>query len=567
MSGTPAPPNDTPPDATPPDAPPPVAPSAGSPPAARVRRRRFSLIWLVPLVALVIASYLGFRTVRSEGPVITVIWKTGDGLVAGQTEVRHKAVSLGQVETVRLSDNLQDVTATIRMRREASPYLTDQARFWVVRPRLSSGSISGLETLVSGSYIEMDPGPKAGQPKTSFTGLENPPGVRSGEPGRTFELRADRLGSLNSGAPVFWRDIQVGEIISYDIGNGEGPVAVTAFVRAPYDGFVREGAEFWNASGLSVNLGPDGVHIEVASLQAALSGGVAFDVLRDDKEGKPAPAGTVFPLYKDYGEAKSASYRNSQLFVSFFQSDVTGLSKGSAVDFLGQQIGVVTDVGLDFDPATDMGRVHVHFEIQPDRVNPELAAKMSAVDVTRRLVARGMRAQVSTANFLTGSKVLSLAMMPTMPKAELTKEGDDYVIPSTGGGLDNILTAAGDIAGKLNRLPLDEIGANLNGTLRSASGALGSVQELVRRTDASLSPALARLPPLMASLQDTVARAGRTVGSLDNSYGENSQFNREIARALVQVGDTARSVRQLADYLDEHPEALIRGRASYGSSR
>jgi paraquat-inducible protein B len=149
----------------------------------------------------------------------------------------------------------------------------------------------------------------------------------------------------------------------------------------------------------------------------------------------------------------------------------------------------------------------------------------------------------------------------------LVKEGEFYVIPSSGGGIDNILNAASDIAAKLGRLPLDEIGANLNNTLRSATGTLGSVQELATKADSSLTPALARLPAVMTALQEAVTRATRTFGSLDSSYGKDSQFNRELERAMSQVGDTARSIRLLADYLDRHPEALVRGRADYGATR
>lgn len=537
----------------------------GVPPAV-IRRSRFSLVWLLPIVAVLIAAYLGVRTVRSEGPAITVTFKTGDGLVAGQTKVQHKAVALGAVESVRLSDDLQNVIVTVKMRQEAAPYLTDQSRFWVVRPRLSSGSISGIETLVSGTYIEIDPGEKGGNGRREFTGLENPPGVRSGEPGKTFQLKADRVGSLTAGAPVFWRDLTVGEVLSYDIGNGDGPVTVTAFVRSPYDGFVREGTHFWNASGLSVQVGNEGVHVEVASLQALLSGGVAFDTPRGQPNAKQLPGGTEFPLFRNYGEAQASGYKTRQAFVTYFTSSVRGLAKGASVEFYGIQVGTVTDVGLLFDPASGSARVRVRFEIQPERVDVA-ENKDDMVETTRRLISRGMRAQLKTASYITGSLALALDFVPTAPPAELQQMDGDLVIPSYGGGLDNILTAVSDIASKLDRLPLDEIGANLNATLRSATGAMGSVQELVRKTDTGLSPVLSRLPAVMASLQDAVSRAGKTFGSLDSSYGKDSQFNRELERAMTQVGDTARSIRLLADYLDRHPEALVRGRADYGATR
>jgi len=531
-------------------------------PAAKVRRSRISLVWLIPLVAAVIAAWLGYRTVSQEGTVVTLSFRSADGLVAGQTRVRHKAVELGQVETIRLSDDMSHVMVTVRMRREAEPYLTDKARFWVVRPRLSSGSLAGIETLVSGSYIEMDPGGRDGARRVDFTGLEQPPGVRSGEPGETFAVKAQRIGSLGPGAPVFYRDITVGEVLGYDIGDGTGPVTVQIFVRAPYDGFVRQGSHFWNASGLSIQVGSEGVHVEVASLQAVLSGGVAFDSPVSKAAAPPAAPGTEFPLYNNYGEAQASGYSEKQAFVTYFESSVRGLGRGASVEFFGIQVGTVTEVALELDPATGNARVRVRLEVQPERILSEDATKTDdTMSTTRRLVQRGMRAQLQTASYLTGQRVVALDFVPNAQPAEVVMNGNEIVLPSQSGGLDNILVALGDIAGKLDRLPLDQIGQNLNGALRSASGAMASVQDLMKKADAGLAPTLRRLPEITASLQDAVAKAGRTFGSIDASYGNNSQFQRELERAMTQVGDTARSIRLLADFLDRHPEALVRGRA------
>lgn len=547
------------------DKPPPASPPV---PEARRRRRRFSVIWVLPLVALAVAAYLGFTSLRSEGPTITLTFRGGDGLIAGQTKVQHKAVQLGTVESVRLAEDLQTVVVGLKMRREAEPFLTDQARFWVVRPRLSSGSISGFETLISGSYIEMDPGTPGGNSARQYTGLESPPGVRSGEPGRTYKVLSPRLGSLSAGAPVFFRDVTVGEVLGYDIGDGTGPVTITVFVRDPFDNFVRDGSHFWNASGLSVQVGGDGVHIEVASLQALLAGGVAFDTPHATPAPAVQPEGSEFPLYANFGEAQSAGYTKRQLFVSYFDTSVRGLSKGSAVEFFGIQIGTVTDVALDVEPVTAHARAVVHYEVQPERFSaPKDVLEENPVEVARRLVANGLRAQLKTSSYLTGTLVLAVDFVPNTPPAELRIEGADVIIPSVGGGLDNILASVSNIAMKLDRLPIDEIGANLNGTLRAASGAASSLSALAKEADKGLSPVLSRLPALVASIQDTVARAGKTVGQLGTSYGQDSQFNRELSRALVQVGDTARSIRLLADFLDRHPEALIRGRADFGSTR
>ncbi len=538
-------------------------------PAAKVRRSRISLIWLIPLVAAVIAAWLGWRTVSQEGNTVTLTFRTADGLSAGQTRVRHKAVELGQVETIRLSDDMSHVIIKMKMRREADPYLTDNARFWVVRPRITSGSLSGIETLVSGSYIEMDPGNRDGQRQLDFTGLEQPPGVRTGEPGRTFTVKAQRLGSLGPGAPVFYRDITVGEVLGYDIGDGTGPVSVQVFIRAPYDGFVRRGTHFWNASGLSVQVGSEGVHVEVASVQALLSGGVAFDSPgRSKANAAEADQGAEFPLFNNYNEAQASGYSTKLAFVTYFESSVRGLSRGAPVEFFGIQIGTVTNVALELNPATGEARVRVRLEVQPERImNQDEIKNEDTLDGTRRLVQRGMRAQLQTASYLTGQRVVALDFVANPRPADVVTEGDDIVLPSAGGGLDNILVAAGDIAGKLDRLPLDQIGQNLNGVLRSTTGAMNSVQDLVKKADAGLAPTLKRLPEITAGLQDAVAKAGRTAGSIEASYGGNSQFQRELERAMTQVGDTARSIRLLADFLDRHPEALVRGRTGSAAER
>lgn len=546
------------------DGPPPAA-AGRAPVAAQLRRSRVSVIWLIPAVALVIAAWLGFRTVREQGPVVSLQFNSADGLTAGQTRVRHKAVELGQVESIRLTDDMARVLVRVRMTREAEPYLTDQARFWVVRPRISSGSLVGIETLVSGSYIEMDPGGREGAGKTEFVGLEQPPGVRSGEPGRTFQLKADRLGSLGPGAPVFYRDITVGEVLGYDLGDGLGPITVTVFVRAPFDGFVRAGSLFWNASGLSVQAGAEGVRIELASLQAVLSGGVAFNSPRERNE--QVQAGAEFPLYQSFSEAVAAGYTNRLTFVTYFSNPVRGLVQGSPVEFLGIQVGTVREVRLVIDDASGTARVRVSLEVQPERIVSPSQTRDDPLEVARKMVRNGLRAQTKTASYLTGAQVLAVDFVQGAVPAELIVDGKDWVLPSVGGGIDNILTAVSDISAKIDRLPIEQIAGNLNVTLRSAAGAMGAIQELVRKTDAGLAPALKRLPEIAAAVQDAAAKAGRTFTSIEGSYGQTSQFNRELERAMTQVGDTARSIRILADYLDRHPEALVRGRGGISDAR
>ncbi len=553
------------------------------PDAVLRRRRRFSLIWLIPIVAGAIAVYLVITTLADRGPLITISFQTGSGISAQQTQVTHKAVALGMVEGVQLTDDLKGVKVHVRMNHEGSKILTDHARFWVVKPRLSSGDLSGLETLVSGAYIEVDPGLPGGQPERNFVGLEEPRGMRSDEPGTSYSLRAARLGSLGPGAPIFYRDVSVGEVLSYDLGNGLGPVTINIFVRRPFDKFVHKNTHFWNASGLSVNLGASGVHVEVESLQALLSGGVAFETPHKVADAPPAAPNAQFMLYEDKNQADAAGFTRKIPFVTYFTSSVAGLSQGSPVVVFGIQVGTVNDVRLMLDKDHGKARARVTYDLQPERVFSEDPNIRDADPdkVTGALVSEGMRAVLESSSFITGQKQISLSYVPGAAHADLEHEGDALVMPSQNGGLDNIMSSLSDIATKLDKIPFEDIGKNLNATLASANKVVGGpelhsalvrlndtladVQHLVRHADTGLTPVLQRLPKISAELQQAVERANAALG--EGGYGGNSDFQRGVARVLDQVNDAARSIRLLADFLDRHPEALLQGRSGKAGER
>jgi paraquat-inducible protein B len=562
-----------------------ATPGQDAAPDAYVRKRSaFSFVWILPIVAVIVGAYLAFTTLSQRGPEVVLTFKSADGLTAGQTKVKHKAVELGTVTGIRLAPDMSHVIVHVRMTSEATPYLTDQARFWVVRPRLSASNISGLETLISGGYIEMDPGNKGGKDQREFTGLEDPPGVRSDQPGTTFVLNTPRIGSLGSGSPVFYRDIVVGEVLGYHLPEGNGPITVNVFVRAPYDKWVRTGSRFWNASGLEIQLGGQGIHVELESIQAILSGGVAFGTQEDSRNTPPAKQDTAFQLFSDEQAAETAGFKQSIPLVLYFQSSVAGLGVGSPVQLYGLTIGNVTDVRLELDPVKATARVRVAADVQPERLSAIGGMPNdSPANVTARLVANGMRGTLSTISYLTGQLAVSLDFVPNAPAASIGREGDAIVLPTQGGGLSGITTALSDIANKLDALPFASIGANANALLSAANALVGSpevkaavgslsatlqdVQTLVKRTDAGLAPLLRQLPQISNDLQQTMSHTNRLVGSVDAGYGANSQFSRDLERLMSQFNDAARSIRLLADFLDRHPEALIRGRANTGAER
>ena len=557
------------------------------PDAVTRRRRRFSLVWMIPVVAGLIAIYLIVTTLTDRGPLITITFKTGSGLTAQQTEVKHKDVALGMVENVHLAKDFRSVVVHIRMKREGERVLTDHARFWVVRPRLSTGNISGLETLVSGAFIEVDPGDPGGKETREFTGLEDPPGVKSDEPGRSFVLKAVRLGSLGPGAPVFYRDVSVGEVLGYDLGDGLGPVTINVFVRDPYAKFVHAETHFWNASGLTVTLGGQGIHAEVESLQALLSGGIAFETPQFATKTEASPQQAEFHLYVDKEQADAAGFRRNIPLVSYFTSSVSGLTRGAAVTVFGIQVGTVNDVKLLVDPNDGSIRTRVAYDVQPERFTADTQqelqskARRDPKAFLAEMVKNGLRATLESSSFITGQKAIALGYMENPPHAEAGSEGDAIVLPSQGGGLDNIMGKLSDITNKIAAMPFEDIGKNLDALLASANKTIGGpdvrnalqklsetltdVQHLVRHADAGLDPVLKKLPRMSEDLQQSLAKLNGILG--EGGYGGNSDFQRNASRLLDQVNDTARSIRLLVDFLDRHPEALIRGRTNQATER
>ena len=566
----------------------PTAIDPGEPTATTRHARRFQLIWLIPIVAALVAGFLAYQAVSQRGPTVTLTFRAADGLKAGTTKVRHKAVDLGTVSSIRLSDDLSRVVVVVQMQREATDELTENARFWVVRPRLNAGNVSGLDTLLSGAYIELDPGPRgsASAPaRRDFVGLEQPPAVRSDEPGQSYVLSAGRIGGITSGSPVLYRDVTVGEVLRWDMApDGQG-FTIAIFVRDPYNRFVRVGTNFWDTSGIGLDLGANGVQLRLESLQALLSGGISFDTNPEARATPLSPSGAEFRLYHDQSTARAAGYKRRIPFVTRFEDSVRGLAVGAPVEVFGIQIGAVTDVHLNFDPADGSAYVDVHFEVQPERILPEdRLDQKSPLETTQSMVERGVRMQLHTANYLTGQLFLGMDYVKGAKPAVVTVMPDGAMyFPGNAGGLDSLISSVTDLSQKLAGIPFDQIGADLQKTLRNTSeltggpelkqtlqamaGTLSSIQDLVRKLDAGASPLLRRLPELSASLQQTVDRASKLLTSADTAYLGNSQIKRDVERLLVQFNDAARSVRLLADFLTQHPESLIQGKTGRVSER
>ena len=445
---------------------------------------RLSPIWLVPVIAVLIGAWLVWDAMAKRGPLVTVTFQTAEGLIAGQSHLRHLDVDIGLVESITLNPDMAGVTVAIRTTRAAEPLLTENARFWVVRPRLFAGSLSGLGTLVSGSYIEVIRPVEGGRTQLSFTGLEDPPLLQAHVPGRTVQLQAKRIGSISVGSPIFYRDLDVGQVLGWDLGALAESVTIHAFIRAPFDKYVRDGSRFWNASGISLQLGPEGVQLQLELLKALVLGGIAFDS-PEVGASRRCRGPTSFTLYASEQAAKDQSYRHKVEVLAYFEGSVSGLAPGAPVTFQGLKVGQVTSVGLEYDNATDMIRAPVRFEMEPERIGGAQAAQQRGpVENARLLVARGMRAQLQSANILTGQMQVALEVIPDAAPAELRVEGNVLVLPTVPGQIAGAMAAVTQLLAKLDKS-------------RSTAWATAS-RHPERRQPArqrSRVPAIARVPP------------------------------------------------------------------------
>ena len=553
-------------------------------PGNLARARRFTLVWAVPAAALLIGGYLGVTSLVRRGPEITIAFASAQGIKAG-TKVAHKDVQLGTVTAVALAGDMNHIEAHVRMTSDAEPFLTDQARFWVVRPTVSGGTVSGLNTLVSGSFIEMDPGHKGGDSVTEFNGLESPPGLRSDEPGTTFKLHAPTVASLAAGTPIYFRDVPVGEVLDNHLSEGTAEITADVFVKAPFDRRVRTGSVWWQASGISTTLEPQSLRVEVTSVAAALSGGLAFSVPSRVGETYPvAAAGTTFPLFGDQATAFRASRSARLSYVTFFDAGTPGLATGSPVQLYGRQVGEVTDVQVQSTGSTFTPRIRVAFDVLPGGLFPIGDTPIVAdAALTTRLVEKGLRAELVTLSYIAGTQAVSLDFTgqnaPPPPR-----DAGVVVLPgSGGGGVPGMLASASAALDRLQHFPFAATGNTARGALAAASAALGGLnpdkqaramtatlqglRDTIRSADASLGPMLQNLPGQADGLQRQLAAASQALASADTAYGSGSSLPGDVSRKLADYYDTIRYVRLLADYLVRHPEAIARGTTARGSER
>lgn len=551
----------------------------GSPTAAVRQRHGMSAIWLIPLVAIMIAGWLAYSNFANKGPTVTVTFATAEGLEAGRTKVKFKDVEVGEVTRVQVTNDLEGVIVTAEMVPDLSPYMTEGTRFWVVKPRVGASGVSGLDTLVSGAFLEIDPG--QGEPISEFEGLEEPPLVRFDVPGRQFMLEAEDLADITRGTPILYQGLEVGQVLGFSLADDRERFEVPIFIRAPHDQLVRASSRFWALSAVRLKAGAEGFGLEIGTLQSMFAGGITFDS-PDLETTALAEVDQRFALYPDFSSVGEASFTRSLPFIAHFDGSLRGLRAGAPVEIRGMKIGEVRDVRLALNPDDQELQIPVTLAIQPARISgqsTDLGEQVDdevAYDGFETLVERGLRAQLKTGSLITGELYVDMVFDNRGPVKGLNREGLVPEIPTIPSDLDALAASLENVLNRIGQLPLETIADDLQLAIRSVSEraqapeldtllteftrTATSVRQLAGRMDSSSAPILADLQQTLVSTNRTIETIGRTANTAQSMIGEESSLRYDVQTLLRELSQAARSIRGFADYLERHPEALVRGK-------
>ncbi len=539
----------------------PPLPNMDDIPAAVPARSRWStlpLIWILPAVVVLAGAFVVIHEQLAQGTSIEIRFHNAEDLEANKTKIRYKDVEIGEVRDIHVSKDRKDVIVSAVIHRDASDYLVQDTRFWVVRPQISAAGITGLGTLVSGAYISVDVGRSATGSKR-FVGLEVPPIVTADLPGRQYVLLTDDLGSLSIGSLVFYRHMVAGQVVGYELNPGGNGVTLKVFINAPFDSYVTAGTRFWQASGIDMSINSDGVKLRTESLTSILQGGVAFQSLPGNTQAA-APGDTTFTLYPDQDRAMRPIESEIRTFVMYFKGSLRGLSPGAPVELHGIAVGEVKGVDVDYDPAAGTLRFPVVVDLYPQRIRgrqARAASRPAARDadsasrlLVDSLVAHGLRADLKSGNLLTGQQYVDLDMHADAPAAKVRWTDQPAVFPTVSNGLDELQDSISGIARKLNKVPFDQLSYRLLSTLASLEQTLKSTDQLMRHVDGSLAP----------QIEATLAEAQAAMKNAKDLLAQDAPLPNDLSATLLQLSRAAKAVTALVDYLERHPESLLRGK-------
>ncbi|WP_158773105.1 intermembrane transport protein PqiB [Cobetia sp. L2A1] len=524
--------------------------------ARRESRRRLSPIWIVPIVALMIGAWMVWHNISSRGPLITIEMETAEGIEAGKTLIKTRNVEVGKVESVRLSKSLDKTIVTARMSKDSERMLNKESRLWVVKPRIGREGISGLNTVLSGAYIQLQPGGSR-EEADNFVALEQPPVTTQDAKGLRIDLTSNDGSVLSDGDPVTYEGVVVGRVESSDFRPSEKEMHYTLYIDSPYNELVTSTTRFWSTSGVSLRLDSQGLQVDVGSLESVLSGGVAFGVPEDLARGRPVVENTSFTLYSDQEEAREGSFHQAIDYVIMVDDTVRGLSRGAPVEFRGVRLGTVVSVPYRLNHqrirTLTSFEIPVLIRIEPERIDSQVDDEGVEQWKKRleRLFKRGMRATLKSGNLLTGALFVDLDFYDNPPPYKADTFDDIEVMPSVSGGLAQMEAKLNALLDKLNGLDIEPVLTNLNKTLSASEGLVKRLDKTAEHVDKLLgSDAIQKLPDDISTSIDNLNR------TLDGLTPDSSAY-RKLEGDLDRLDSVLKKAEPLLDTLEKNPSSLI----------
>jgi len=525
--------------------------------AVHERLRNLPAIWLIPIIAAGLGIWLATQAVMKSGPTVTLTFESAEGLEAGKTKIRYKNVDIGDVKDIALSPDRTQVIVTAELVKDAEDFLVEDTQFWVVRPRISAGEVSGIGTLFSGSYISLKVGESTVK-RDQFTGLESAPILTSKLAGKEFMLSASDMGSLDIGSPVYYRHIRVGEVVAYDIDPNGHDIHVRIFVHAPFHNYVSRSTRFWNASGVDASMDSKGVQVETESLISILAGGIAFEAPASETDAELVTDDQVFPLFKDRISAMKTPSGNPQHYVMYFNESLRGLVPGSTVEFQGIPVGQVNSVEIRFDEQTKSFSFPVTVAIYEDELGlpamymPDKVQQEDRRLLLESLINRGLRGQLRSGSLITGQLYIALEFFPDAAPSRMNWNSSPLELPTTPGTVQAVEQSVTSILKKIDRMPLNDIGLQTRNTLASLNETTQNLNKFMERLNKEIAP----------EAQGSLSELKKTLSELKEALEPNSPLQRDLRKTLKETTRSAQTIRDLADTLEAEPESLIKGKKS-----
>lgn len=515
--------------------------------------RKISGIWAIPLLALVLGIYMVVHNWMTEGPEIQIAFKTASGLEQGKTKIKYRNVNMGVVEEVRLNDNFDGVIATVKLDRQALDLLREDTRFWVVTARVGVGNISGLDTLLSGAYIQLAPGEgKAGA--RSFVALEQPPLTPAGAPGLRLNLTSDRSTSITAGDAILYNGYKVGRVESRQFKTETRKLHYAVFIDAPYHDLVDSHTRFWDVSGVSLSAGADGLKLETGSIDTILLGGVAFGLPPGIGKGKPVKHEAAFNLYSSYEDILENPFSHGAHYVVSFSQSIKGLLSGAPVEYRGIPLGRVEKILLKEGMEHSMARgsqgqgddIPVLIYLEPGRLQlPDTEDSVAELHKSIKLgVANGMRASLETGNLITGGKYINIDYYTGVEPAEMGSLFEHPTLPTIETGLGQIEQKLTAVLDKINSLPLDETFEETNAAIATLNSTLESLNTVVA------SDGTQQLP---GQLSQTLEELKAVL----EGFSADSEAYQSINSSLLRLNRTLGNMESLTRTLTDKPNAVV----------